>query len=59
MRPSPSVASSAKMLFGVERLDLISYGGAALLFALVAAAACIVPARLAASVDPTEALRAE
>ena len=48
-----------KMLFGVERLDLVSYAGAALFFALVATAACIVPARLAASVDPTEALRAE
>lgn len=47
------------LLFGVERLDLVSYAGAATVFALVALVACIVPARSAASVDPTEALRAE
>lgn len=47
------------MLFGVQPLDAKSYVGAAILFAAVAIIACIIPARSAALVDPTEALRAE
>jgi predicted permease len=47
------------MLFGVSRLDGWSFGAAAGLLALVAAAASLVPARRAAGVDPAEALRAE
>jgi putative ABC transport system permease protein len=47
------------MLFGVARLDAVSYAGAALVFTVVALLACVVPARSAARVPPTEALRAE
>ncbi|HVT59552.1 MAG TPA: ABC transporter permease [Thermoanaerobaculia bacterium] len=49
----------AAMLFGVSRLDPVTYLGVIALLAGVSAVACAVPARRAASVDPTEALRAE
>ena len=44
-------------LFGVSPLDPASYYGGAALLALVAAAACWVPARRATRVDPAETLR--
>jgi putative ABC transport system permease protein len=47
------------ILYGVQPLDPISFGGAAAALGLVALAAGIVPAHRAASVNPTEALRAE
>ncbi len=49
----------ASQLYGVERLDTVSFvcGGLALLFA--AAIACIVPARRALAVDPMTAIRAD
>jgi putative ABC transport system permease protein len=47
------------MLIDVPRLDAISYAGAALLFALIALAACWIPARRATSVDPIVALRCD
>lgn len=47
------------LLFGVTSLDPVTYAGVAVLLAGVAAAACVVPAWRAASVDPTIALRAE
>jgi len=46
-------------LYGVSPTDPLSLGGVAILFALVAAAACYVPARRAMRVDPVIALREE
>jgi putative ABC transport system permease protein len=47
------------MLFGVSRLDLITYVGVIALLLCVAGIACFVPARRAALVNPVDALRAE
>jgi len=46
-------------LFGVETFDLTSYIGAAALLAVVAALACMAPARAAVGVDPVDTLRQE
>jgi putative ABC transport system permease protein len=46
-------------LFGVTGFDPVTYAGSAVLLLLAALVACYVPARRAASVNPTEALRAE
>jgi len=47
----------ANQLYGVAQVDPISYTAAALLFALVAAAACWTPTRAAMRADPIETLR--
>jgi putative ABC transport system permease protein len=54
-------AASAKLigtlLYGVRPYDVVSYAGAVLALFAVALLACLVPARRAVSIDPTEALR--
>jgi predicted permease len=47
------------LLYGITPLDPVSFGGAALLLALVALAAAAQPARRAVTIDPSQALRAE
>ncbi|MGE0866457.1 MAG: FtsX-like permease family protein, partial [Vicinamibacterales bacterium] len=47
------------LLVGVEAFDPVAFGGTALLFAIVLAAATWAPARRAAATDPAVALRTE
>jgi macrolide transport system ATP-binding/permease protein len=47
------------VLFGVQRWDVGTLGGVALLLAAAALLASYIPARRAASINPVEALRAE
>jgi predicted permease len=49
----------AKLLYGVSPSDLFTYAAVALLWLLVATAACYLPARRASNVDPMEVLRNE
>ena len=49
----------AALLFGISRLDPLTYLAATALLLCVSGVACLVPARRAASVNPVEALRAE
>lgn len=49
----------AAVLYGVSPTDPVTFGGVALLLALVAGGASLAPARRAAAVDPQTALRAE
>jgi putative ABC transport system permease protein len=46
------------LLFHVQTTDPITFAGMSLILILIAAAACLVPARRAATVDPLVALRA-
>jgi predicted permease len=57
-----SIGASAlirKLLFGVQAWDVVTLGCVALLLGLASLAASFLPARRAASVNPTDALRAE
>jgi len=45
------------ILAGMSPVDPIAFGGTIVLLSLVGAAACYMPARRAASVDPIVALR--
>lgn len=49
----------SSVFFGITPGDALTFGGVAALLALVALAACWVPARRAAKVDPMRALRYE
>ncbi|HKD18644.1 MAG TPA: ABC transporter permease [Thermoanaerobaculia bacterium] len=49
----------AKMIYGVDTTDPVTFGSVALLLTAVALLACYVPARRAMSIDPTSALRCE
>jgi ABC-type antimicrobial peptide transport system permease subunit len=58
-----AAAASARvlgsLLFNVSRFDVSSFAAATAVIFVVALAACALPARRAASVDPSVALRAE
>jgi len=49
----------ASVLYGVKPTDSLSFAASAIFVVLVALAACWIPARRAASVDPMQALRVE
>ena len=47
------------LLFDIQPLDPIVYGGVAVLFAVVAALACLLPSLVASRIDPLVVLRSE
>jgi ABC-type lipoprotein release transport system permease subunit len=49
----------AEYLYKVPSCDLFVYGAVLALLAIASAIACLVPARRATRVNPTEALRSE
>jgi putative ABC transport system permease protein len=54
-----SPQGNGPFLFDVPPTDVLTYIGVAAVLVLVAVAACVMPARRAASVDPMIALRAQ
>ena len=56
---SASASGLESLLIGIEPTDPITYAGVIGVLLLVAAAACLVPARRAASLDPAITLREE
>jgi len=48
-----------ELLYGVQSTDPLTFGTVALVVLSVAAAACFIPSRRAASVNPITALRSE
>jgi len=50
---------TSTLLYGVSPSDPLTYGTVAVIIALVATAACVVPTRRATRVDPLEAIRAD
>jgi putative ABC transport system permease protein len=49
----------SSLLYGVTALDLFTFAATSFLLILIALAACCIPARRAAQVEPMVALRAE
>jgi predicted permease len=52
-------AALVPLLFGVSRVDLVTYAAVAVLLTAVSAAACWIPAARAVRADPLQTLRAE
>ena len=50
---------TSSLLYGVSPSDPLTYGAVAVVIALVATAACVIPSHRAARVDPLEAIRGE
>jgi ABC-type antimicrobial peptide transport system permease subunit len=51
--------SLASLLYGISALDPLTLGSASMALIAVALAACALPARRAARIDPMRALRTE
>jgi putative ABC transport system permease protein len=51
--------SLASLLYGISALDPVTLGAASMALIAIALAACVLPARRAAAIDPMRALRSE